>query len=40
MMDLLMKIDMWFANWDWTDDIADVLWRGSVSTPLWRCRMM
>ena len=28
MMDLLMKIDMWFARWDWTDDIADVLWRG------------
>ena len=28
MMNLLMKVDMWFANWDWTDDIADVLWRG------------
>ena len=28
MRDLLARIDMWFANWSWTDDIADVLWRG------------
>ena len=28
MSELLAKIDMWFAQWDWTDDIADVLWRG------------
>ena len=25
---LLYKIDMWFSQWGWTDDIADVLWRG------------
>ena len=25
---LLYKIDMWFSNWGWTDDIADLLWRG------------
>ena len=28
MSGLLAKIDMWFAQWEWTDDIADVLWRG------------
>ena len=25
---LLYKIDMWFSNWGWTDDFADLLWRG------------
>lgn len=31
MKNLLMKIDMWFCNWNWTDDLADLLWRGKCS---------
>lgn len=31
MKDLLMKIDMLFSRWNWTDDVADVLWRGKCN---------
>lgn len=31
MLDLFRSIDMWCTRWNFTDDVADVLWRG-------RCR--